>query len=233
MKKCILDYIICECLIGLIAGTAGFILWAGRNSLKFFLDDFAVLGFIVLFLLFYGGGTVIVLAVLDRAIPLREGDYTTEDFQFTLWKVQHVVEELGKLSLWIFFPVFFRQIFYSLFGAKVGKNVVVAGKILDPQLTTLEDGCVLGEGSILTSHVMTQNRFILRRIQVGSGATVGIGTILLPGVKIGEGAVILPGSVIRANTQVPRGEVWGGAPAILIKKNNPCSFLPENTRDQA
>jgi acetyltransferase-like isoleucine patch superfamily enzyme len=131
--------------------------------------------------------------------------------------VQHVVSELGKVALSVFFPVFARPAFYALFGARVGKQVAVAGKILDPRLTVLEDDCVLGEGSIVTSHTMAQQRFILRRVRVGKGATVGVGCILMPGVKIGPGAVVLPGSVLKADTEVPAGEIWGGMPAARIR----------------
>ena len=128
-----------------------------------------------------------------------------------------MVGELGKVALSLFFPVFARPAFYALFGARVGSQVAVAGKILDPRLTVLEDGCVLGEGCIVTSHAMVKGRFVLRTVSLGAGATVGVGSLLMPGVAIGAGAVILPGSVLKAGTEVPAGETWGGVPAVRLK----------------
>ncbi len=217
MKNKWLDYVLCECLLSLIAAPSASIVWVARGPLKTCLQDFSSVGFIVLFLLLYGAGTAIALALLGQVMPLREGEYATDAAQFTLWKVRHVVEELGKSSLYLFFPVFFRQCFYALFGARIGTGVAVSGKILDPSLVTLEDGCVLGEGVIVTSHVMAQNRFILRRVHIGKGATVGMGCVLLPGARIGAGAVVLPGSVVRLNTVIPSGETWGGVPAVPMK----------------
>ncbi|MBK8576147.1 MAG: hypothetical protein IPN90_10910 [Elusimicrobia bacterium] len=217
MKKNILDYILVDCFIILVLLATGITLWLGRGPVRAALGDFASLGFVVLFLLLYGAYTAGALAVLRRVMPLREGEYTTGHPQFTLWKVLSVVKELGTRALTVFFPVFFWQSLYALFGARVGKEVAVGAKILDPSLTTLEDNCVLGEGVIVTSHVMSQNRFILRCVYIGKGATVGMGCILLPGVRIEAGAVLLPGSVVGQNTLIPPGETWGGVPAVKVK----------------
>lgn len=218
MKTDAKDYLFSAALIGL-ALAASLLLLA---LLKDWLTDWLGPAFtpIALFFLFaygYGGFTALFLGLLSVWQPLREGDYTMHHPQFTLWKVQHVVGELGKLALSLFFPVFARPAFYALFGARVGKNVAIAGKILDPRLTVLEDQCVLGEGCIVTSHTMVRDRFILREVRIGKGATVGVGSILMPGVKIGPGAVLLPGSVLKADTEVPAGELWGGVPAVRIR----------------
>jgi len=178
---------------------------------------YAALVLLVVFALTYGCLTALVLAAVSFVWPLRVGDYDSTHPQFTLWKVQHVVGELGKLALLPFFPVFARPLFYSLWGARIGKFVAVGGKVIDPRLTVLEDGCVIGEGSLLTSHAMTKDRFILREIHIGAEATVGAGSILMPGVRVGAGSILLPGSIVRAGTVVPPGQVWGGVPAVRVK----------------
>ncbi len=218
MKTDIKDYVYSAALIGLaLTLTVLPLVWV-QGGLAALLGP--VLAPVALFLLFayvYGAMTALVLALLAAWRPLRPGDYDTGHPQFTLWKVQHVAGELGKAALSLFFPVFARPAFYALFGARVGRNVAVAGKILDPRLTVLEDGCVLGEGVIVTSHAMAGERFVLREVRVGRGATVGVGCIVMPGVQIGPGAVVLPGSVLKADTAVPAGEVWGGLPAARLK----------------
>lgn len=169
----------------------------------------------------FGFVTAATLAVLMRVLPLEDGQYDAHHAQFTLWKVQHVVAELGKAALSIFFPVFARSAYYAIFGATVGKQVAVAGKILDPRMTILEDGCVVGEGCIVTSHTMWDGHFILGTVRVGAGATVGVGCILMPGVVIGRNAVLLPGSVLKAGTQIGDRETWGGVPAVRLKAAEP------------
>ncbi len=211
------DYLYCAGLIGLVLAATTLAVMMVGGPLASLLGPYAAIPLFLLLALAYGGFTVIVLAVVFAWLPLQEGDYAIDHPQFRLWKVQHVVGELGKLTLSLFFPVFSRPAFYALFGARVGRQVAVAGKILDPRLTVLEDNCVLGEGSILTSHAMVQDRFILRAVHVGRRATVGVGCILMPGVQIGPGAVVLPGSVLKTDAKVPAGEIWGGVPAVRLK----------------
>lgn len=211
------DYFYSGSLIGLVLAATVLILWAVHGWVESIFGAFSALVLFVVLALTYGGLSAALLAVVSACFPLREGEYTLDDPQFTRWKIQHVVGELGKVALSLFFPVFARQAFYGIFGAKVGRQVAVAGKIIDPRLTVLEDNAVIGEGAILSSHAMTQGRFVLYAVHVGAGATVGVGCILMPGVHIGAGAVVLPGAVVKAGTQVPAGEIWGGVPAVRQK----------------
>lgn len=217
MKTDVRDTVYTAGLIILVLAATSGLLVVAYGAFVALLGGYASIALALLFAAAYGGFTALLLAVLSAWLPLREGDYPMDHSQFTLWKVQHVVAELGKLALSLFFPVFARQAFYALFGARVGRQVAVAGKIVDPRLTELGDNCILGEGCIVTSHAMVRDRFILRRVRVGKGATVGVGSILMPGVSIGAGAILLPGSVLKVGTEVPAGETWGGIPAIRIK----------------
>ena len=217
VKTEIKDYVYSICLIGLIVAATALLLGAVQEWLVSTLGSYASIAVFFLFALAYGGLTALSLAILFAWWPLREGDYSFDDLQFTLWKVQHVVDTLGRTALSLFFPVFVRPPFYTILGARIGRQVAVGGKIVDPRLTVLGDNCVLGEGCIVTSHAIVRDRFILREVRVGEGATVGVGCILMPGVKIGSRAVVLPGSVLKAHTEVPPGEIWGGIPAARIR----------------
>ncbi|OYY95553.1 MAG: hypothetical protein B7Y41_03370 [Hydrogenophilales bacterium 28-61-23] len=218
MKTDAKDYLYSAALIGLVLATTLLLLFLLQSWLVSVLGpSLAPIALFFLFAYGYGGFTALFLGLLSIWQPMRPGDYDTDHPQFTLWKVQHVVSELGKVAMSLFFPVFARPAFYALFGARVGGQVAVAGKILDPRLTVLEDNCVLGEGCIVTAHAMAGDRFVLREVRVGKGATVGVGCILMPGVKIGASAVVLPGSVLKAGTEVPAGEIWGGVPAMRLK----------------
>ena len=213
MKTDAKDYLLSALLIGIAAAISVALALAAHPLLARLPAMVAPLALLLVLLGGYGLGTAALLGLLARRLPLVAGDYRMDDAQFTLWKVQHVAGELGKAALTVFFPVFSRPALYWLFGARTGRATAVAGKLLDPRLTVLGDGCVLGEGCIVTAHTMSGDRFLLREVHVGAGATVGVGCIVMPGVRIGAGAVVLPGSVLKAGTVVPPGETWGGAPA--------------------
>jgi acetyltransferase-like isoleucine patch superfamily enzyme len=176
-----------------------------------------VLVYVLLFFLIYGLFTVSYLKLLNRVFPLKEGPYEMSHSQFTLWKHHSVVGELGKLVLRLFFPVFFRPIFYSLLGTKIGKNVAIGGLITDPMLTQIGDYAVIGQDSVVTSHAMVFNNFFLKRVVIGNGATVGINAVIMPGVVIGENSIVAPGAVVLMDTKIPPNEFWGGIPAKKIK----------------
>jgi acetyltransferase-like isoleucine patch superfamily enzyme len=53
-------------------------------------------------------------------------------------------------------------------------------------------------------------------VTVEDGVDLGIGSILLPGLRVGEGAVIGAGSVVTRD--VPAYEVWAGVPARFLRK---------------
>jgi len=53
-------------------------------------------------------------------------------------------------------------------------------------------------------------------VEVGAGADVGVGAILLPGARVGEGAQIGAGSVVTG--EIPAGAVAAGIPARVLRR---------------
>lgn len=84
---------------------------------------------------------------------------------------------------------------------------------------TLEDSVCIGPNVTFTNdrHPKSQNKdFVLERILVKRGASIGANATILPGVVIGEGAMVGAGSVVTKN--VPAGELWMGNPARFYRK---------------
>jgi acetyltransferase-like isoleucine patch superfamily enzyme len=53
-------------------------------------------------------------------------------------------------------------------------------------------------------------------VVIRSGADIGVGTVILPGVTIGEGAIVGAGSVV--NRDVPAFSIYAGVPARLLRE---------------
>jgi len=132
---------------------------------------------------------------------------------FVYWKLLTIVYRLGQAALLPFTPIFLRPLVARLFGARVGRDVAIGGSIDDPFLTTLGDGAVLGNNSLVAGSMIAGGRFTVGPVRIGVGATVGANSIVLPGTELGDRAQLLGGSIVVAGTRIPAGETWRGNPA--------------------
>jgi hypothetical protein len=112
----------------------------------------------------------------------------------------------------------------------IGKGVEMAGRLTDPDLTTIEDHVTIGQGATISAHLWMTSRtgkrmYVSAPVKIGKRAFLGGGSAIGLGCTIGEDAVILPFSVLSPHTVVPAGEIWGGNPACFqgkrdVKKEN-------------
>ncbi|OVA18752.1 Bacterial transferase hexapeptide repeat [Macleaya cordata] len=59
---------------------------------------------------------------------------------------------------------------------------------------------------------------VLHGCTVENEAFVGMGATLLDGVVVEKHAMVAAGALVRQNTRIPAGEVWGGNPAKFLRK---------------
>jgi FkbH-like protein len=118
----------------------------------------------------------------------------------------------------------------------IGKRSFVVAWSQDPDLTFIGDNVVIGSECSLIAHaVNTSNgklRYVTEPIVIGNNSTIGGNTRIGMGVKIEEGAIVEVGSNVLPYTRIGQGEIWGGNPAVLVRKVNEyanegkANFLP-------
>lgn len=143
---------------------------------------------------------------------------------------------------------FFRKVFYTIAGMKIGKGSTVHmwANFFDPE------GIVIGDDTIIGDHVFLDGRAPLKignhvdiassvmiynsehdlesddfsartePVEIGDYVFIGPRAIILPGVKVGRGAVVAAGAVVTKS--VPDFTIVGGVPAKEIgerKNKNP------------
>lgn len=214
MKTELLDYILSTIMLSLATLTAaGVGFWAIPATLGFALGRYTVLVELLAFLLAFG----LTCALLARSVlhlrPLKPGRYAMTDRHFTAWKLYTVLYEFGCGALKPFTVMFFRPLLQVLFGARIGRDIALGGKLVDPHLITIGDGAIIGEGSVVTAHAINSGEIVLGRVDIAPGATVGVGAVIYPGVRLGAGAVVAANAVVLADTEIPAGEFWAGIPA--------------------
>lgn len=89
--------------------------------------------------------------------------------------------------------------------------------------TNVQDGSILHiEGGkfpcILGDDVSVGHGAIVHGCEVGNGALIAMGAIVLNNVKVGEGAVIGAGALVPENKEIPPGTLWVGTPAKFVRE---------------
>jgi carbonic anhydrase/acetyltransferase-like protein (isoleucine patch superfamily) len=88
------------------------------------------------------------------------------------------------------------------------------------QGTNIQDGAIIhgdpGIVTVLEDWVTVGHRAVIHAAHIGSGCLIGIGAIILDGVRIGAGSIIGAGAVVTKN--VPPRSLVMGVPAEVIKE---------------
>ncbi|XVF73773.1 hypothetical protein PTKIN_Ptkin13bG0008700 [Pterospermum kingtungense] len=72
--------------------------------------------------------------------------------------------------------------------------------------------------TIIGDNVTIGHSAVLHGCTVEDEAFVGMGATLLDGVVVEKHAMVAAGALVRQNTKIPTGEVWGGNPAKFLRK---------------
>ncbi|NEO87475.1 MAG: gamma carbonic anhydrase family protein [Spirulina sp. SIO3F2] len=107
-------------------------------------------------------------------------------------------------------------------GASVWYSAVLRGdveKIVVGAHSNVQDGAVLhgdpGQPTVLGDYVTVGHRAVIHSAHIESGCLIGIGAIVLNGVRVGAGSIIGAGCVVTKD--VPPRSLMLGIPAKKIK----------------
>ena len=114
-------------------------------------------------------------------------------------------------------------------GTTLWFNAVLRG---DVNTITIGNHCNIQDGSVLHTLYQKSTIEIGDYVSVGHNVTIhgahirdyaliGMGSTLLDDVEVGEGAIVAAGALVLKGTKIGSYEVWGGGPAKFIKKADP------------
>ncbi len=115
-------------------------------------------------------------------------------------------------------PVPLLRLLYQALGARMGPETYSAGLLLDPPLTELGEGTLVGEDAIVFAHAIEGRRLSHARVRIGNRVTIGARAILMAGVQVGDDAIVGAGAVVPKGTVIGPGEVWAGNPARCLRR---------------
>jgi acetyltransferase-like isoleucine patch superfamily enzyme len=102
-------------------------------------------------------------------------------------------------------------------GARIGDRVTLKAGVYIWDGVILEDDVFCGPNATFTNDLRPRSKqrppsFPSTRVR--TGASIGAGAVILPGLEIGEGAMIGAGAVVTRD--VPAKQTWAGNPARAL-----------------
>lgn len=120
-------------------------------------------------------------------------------------------------------------LYHRLMGMKIGARVQInTAVIADQNLISIGDDTVIGGDVTLVAHAAERGRLVTAPVRIGRDVTVGIMAVILPGCEIGDGAVIAAGTVLMKGTKIGPGEIWAGVPGARVGRKR--SAAPATAR---
>jgi len=108
-------------------------------------------------------------------------------------------------------------------GVSIWYNAVVRAdveKILLGEFTNIQDGAILhgdpGQPTILEDHVTVGHRAVVHSAHIERGCLIGIGAVILDGVRVGTGSLIGAGSIVTKD--VPPLSLVVGVPGKRVRE---------------
>ncbi len=104
---------------------------------------------------------------------------------------------------------------YKMLKAKMGYGTQ-AHIVNDPYLVEFKEGTIAGGGSLVTGHVFVGGKLMIGKVKLGRNVTIGMYSVISPGVEIGDNTVIAPLSSVAYKTRIPPNQFWAGNPARQV-----------------
>lgn len=152
----------------------------------------------------------------------REGYFprTKKNKDYRFWSIRAVIK---KFAFFICnnFPLPWMDIIaYKIFGVKVPMKTGLFDAWVDTEFLEIGDNCIIGQGSLVMSTMVTRDFLIIKKIEIGDNCVIGGYSVVSPGSKIPDNVVIGTHSATTVNQELEEGWVYLGVPARKYKKND-------------
>lgn len=162
---------------------------------------------------------VVIFVVAAVAFVLRlkvkEGRYYIYGLEAIKWANYNSLILIVRYTCMNFLRVTpFLILFYRMMGAKIGRNCQINTCIIgDCSALSLGDNVIIGGDVTLVAHVGEHDQLIVKPVKIGSNVTLGMMTIIMPGVEIGDNVMIAANTVLPKDKKIPPNTRWAGIPA--------------------
>jgi acetyltransferase-like isoleucine patch superfamily enzyme len=111
------------------------------------------------------------------------------------------------------FPWLKNRFVLRFFGVKIGKHTICDNSWISSEFVTIGKNVIIGMNSTLISFGIEQDKFIIKRIEVGNNVVIGAKCVILPGTKINDDVKLSAHSYTSYNSNLDKGKIYLGHPA--------------------
>ncbi|TXT62624.1 MAG: Bacterial transferase hexapeptide (Six repeats) (modular protein) [Promethearchaeota archaeon] len=193
----------------------------GFSVLFFLLFPIALLGAIFLLIISSAVISRFFLAIANIIHPPREGVFprSTKDKDYCYWSLRAVIK---KWPIWIARQLsihYIETILLRIYGVKVGKMVSLHEGWVDTELIELGNDVRLGQGSLILSSFLANNKLILKKTVIEDGVIIGAHSVVFPGTKIEHNTILDSLSTTTVGQTLENEAVYRDSPCKKVFKN--------------
>lgn len=173
-------------------------------------------------IIIFSGG---INKLLNKLGPPKEGVFNRGSKE---WKYTHRRFWNAYFPIWLAraIPIPWSDIFvYRLYGVSIGKNVVAYEGYIDPEFIEIGDFTMTSLNIGIFSHLIYQDRIIIKKVRIGKACVVGPQTIISPGTIMQDGAVLGANSYTWIGQELESDLIHVGTPVSI---NFPVQSLEES-----
>jgi len=174
---------------------------------------------LAIYVYFITGAVVMGLVVRILSLGIKPGRYPFISLTMVRWMIYSGIYHIAASTILAYVPMsFVGNLFFRLFGARMGKNVRLNTWFLnDAYLLEIGDNVVIGGKTDISCHTIEGGKLILQRVKIGSDTLIGQRCYISPGVTIGSRCVIGQYAFVRKGAVIPDKTVIAAIAGMPIR----------------
>ena len=159
--------------------------------------------------------SAVIFRLLNKLSPPKEGVFERGSKD---WNYMH------KRFWTAFFPIWLARalplpwldiIAYRFFGTRVGSSVVLYEGYVDPVFVEIGDFTMTSLNICIFSHLIYQDKVLIKKVKIGKACVVGPHTIISPGTVMEDFAVLGVNSYTKINQNLEGNLIHVGTPVSI------------------
>ena len=152
----------------------------------------------------------------------REGVFNIDkkDKDYCYWSLRSMVK---KWPIWLarqFSLPFLETLAFKIFGIRTFYSNALHEGWVDCEFVELGKNIRIGQGSIVMSNILVQNKLIIKKVVLKDNAVIGAHSIISPGTTFEPNTILDSLSMTTINQHLDGNSIYSGSPAEKKNKNN-------------